>query len=156
MASREETQSGEFIDGVVDVLDRTRGYRLTRLKMQYLTLLEGWIGSRVVSVLDSGADGPGLKSEPRCCRVTVLGKLFTPILPLKGCEGNMRALREEMAAYTAGFMTHVTYRLTAKNRDQLRNPTLGNRVLNTCTCTVYVQVWYTCDTRLVCGDGGRL
>ena len=29
---------------------------------------------------------------------------------------------------TAGFMTHVTYRLTAKNRDQLRNPMLGNRV----------------------------
>ena len=26
------------------------------------------------------------------------------------------------------FMTHVTCRLTAKNRDQLRNPTLGNRV----------------------------
>jgi len=25
-------------------------------------------------------------------------------------------------------MTHVTYRLTAKNRDQLWNPTLGNRV----------------------------
>jgi len=31
-------------------------------------------------------------------------------------------------AATAGFMTHVTCRLTAKNRDQLRNPTLGNRV----------------------------
>ena len=29
---------------------------------------------------------------------------------------------------TAGFMTHVTWRLTAKNRDQLRNPALGNRV----------------------------
>ena len=28
-------------------------------------------------------------------------------------------------------MTHVTCRLTAKNRDQIRNPTLGNRV---CTC----------------------
>ena len=28
-------------------------------------------------------------------------------------------------------MTHVTCRLTAKNRDQLRNPTLGNRVLAT-------------------------
>ena len=28
----------------------------------------------------------------------------------------------------AGFMTHITYRLTAKNRDQLQNPTLGNRV----------------------------
>jgi len=25
-------------------------------------------------------------------------------------------------------MIHVTCRLTAKNRDQLRNPTLGNRV----------------------------
>jgi len=31
--------------------------------------------------------------------------------------------------FTAGFMTHVTCRLTAKNRDQLRNPALGNRVL---------------------------
>ena len=42
----------------------------------------GWLGSRVVSVLDSGAEGPGFKSQPRRCRVTVLGKLFTPILPL--------------------------------------------------------------------------
>jgi len=31
-------------------------------------------------VLDSGAVGPGFKSQPRCCRVTVLGKLFTPIV----------------------------------------------------------------------------
>jgi len=29
---------------------------------------------------------------------------------------------------TAGFMTHVTCRLTAKNRDQLGHPKLGNRV----------------------------
>jgi len=43
---------------------------------------EGWLGSRVVSVLDSGAEGPGFKSQPPCCRVTVLGKLFTPIVPL--------------------------------------------------------------------------
>ena len=39
----------------------------------------GWLGSRVVSVLDSGAEGPGFKSQPRRYRVTVLGKLFTPI-----------------------------------------------------------------------------
>jgi len=32
-----------------------------------------------------------------------------------------------MAAY-AGFMTHVTCRLTAENRDQVRNSTLGSRV----------------------------
>jgi len=36
----------------------------------------------VVSVLDSGAVGPGFKSQPRRCRVTVLSKLFTPIVPL--------------------------------------------------------------------------
>jgi len=33
-------------------------------------------------------------------------------------------------------MTHVTYRLTAKNRDQLRNPTLGNRLWVTFTVLV--------------------
>jgi len=27
----------------------------------------GWLGSRVVSVLDSGAEGPGFKSQPRRC-----------------------------------------------------------------------------------------
>jgi len=42
----------------------------------------GWLGSRVVSLLDSGAVGPGFKSQPRRCQVTVLGKLFTPIVPL--------------------------------------------------------------------------
>jgi len=41
-----------------------------------------WLGSRVVSVLDSGAEGPGFKSQSRRCRVTFLGKLFTPIVPL--------------------------------------------------------------------------
>jgi len=42
----------------------------------------GWLGSRVVSVPDSGAEGPGFKSQPRRCRVTVLGKLLTHIVPL--------------------------------------------------------------------------
>jgi len=46
------------------------------------TLLSGCLGCRVVSVLHSGAEGPGFKSQPRRCRVTVLGKLFTPIVPL--------------------------------------------------------------------------
>ena len=41
-----------------------------------------WLGSRVVSVLDSGAEGPGFKSQPRRCPVAVLGKLFTPVVPL--------------------------------------------------------------------------
>jgi len=46
------------------------------------TILLWWLGSRVVSVLDSGAEGPGFKSQSRRCRVTVLGKLFTPIVLL--------------------------------------------------------------------------
>jgi len=47
----------------------------------YLTYA-GWLGSRVVSVLDSGAEGPGIKLQQRRCRVTVLGKLFTPVVSM--------------------------------------------------------------------------
>ena len=47
-----------------------------------VTTSMGRLGSRVVSVLDSGAEGPGFKSQSRRCRVTVLGKLFTPTVPL--------------------------------------------------------------------------
>jgi len=36
--------------------------------------LATWLGSRVVSVLDSGAEGPGFKSQSRRCRVTVLNR----------------------------------------------------------------------------------
>ena len=39
-------------------------------------------GSRVVSVLVSVTEGPRFKSQSRRCRVAVLGKLFTPIVPL--------------------------------------------------------------------------
>ena len=41
-----------------------------------------WLGSRMVSVLDSGAEGSDFISRPRRCRVTVLGKLFIPIVPV--------------------------------------------------------------------------
>ena len=50
--------------------------------IQRCTCPEGWLGSRVVRVLDSGTEGPGFKSQSRRCRLTVLGKLFTPIVPL--------------------------------------------------------------------------
>jgi len=59
--------------------------RLTGMLVSFtliIIIVCGWLGSRVVSVLDSGAEGPGFKSQPRRCRVTVLGKLFTPIVPL--------------------------------------------------------------------------
>ena len=54
----------------------------TRTLYSVLHLVLRWLGSRVVSVLDSGAEGPGFKSQQRRCRVTVLAKLFTPIVPL--------------------------------------------------------------------------
>ena len=61
----------------------SQGTRLnTRICGFYVCCQLRWLGSRVVSVLDSGAEGPGFKSQPRRCRVTVLGKLFTPIVPL--------------------------------------------------------------------------
>ena len=47
-----------------------------------LLQVQEWLGSRVVSVLDSGTEGPGFKSRPLRCRVTVLGKLFTPTVSL--------------------------------------------------------------------------
>jgi len=39
-------------------------------------------------------------------------------------------------------MTHITCRLTAKNRDQLRNPTLGNRVWATLNFLHWSSVFY--------------
>ena len=43
-------------------------------------------------------------------------------------------------------MTHVTCRLTAKNRDQLRNPTLGN--LLWATFTLFYRTRYRPTNRL--------
>jgi len=47
----------------------------------------GWFGSRVISVLDLGAEGPGFISQPRRCRVIVLGKLI-PIVPVFAKQQN--------------------------------------------------------------------
>jgi len=52
-----------------------------------------WLGSQAVSVLDSGAEGPGFKSQPLRCRVTVLGKLFTPIRASKLAAALLRVAR---------------------------------------------------------------
>jgi len=47
--------------------------------------------------------------------------------PLKGCGANCWPGRKYWQP-TVRFMIHVTCRLTAKNRDQLRNRKLGSRV----------------------------
>ena len=65
------------------------------------TQRRGWLGSRVVSVLDSDAEGPGFKSQPRRCKVTVLGKLLTP-MPLITKQRLVAALLR-VASVTAGM-----------------------------------------------------
>ena len=45
---------------------------------QFLDLVD----LRKMTTLDSGAERPGLISQPRRCRVAVSGKLFAPIVPL--------------------------------------------------------------------------
>ena len=56
--------------------------QLTDIHISEGSVAVGWLGSRAVSVLVSGAGEPGFESQPRRCRVTVLGKLFTPVVPL--------------------------------------------------------------------------
>ena len=56
----------------------------------------------MVSVLDTCAEGPGFKSQSRRCRVTVLGKLFTPIVPLFTKQQLVAALLR-VARVTAGL-----------------------------------------------------
>jgi len=53
-----------------------------------LGLLLGGSVASGYSVLDSGAEGPGFKSQSRHCQLTVLGKLFTPIVPLFAKQQN--------------------------------------------------------------------
>ena len=43
---------------------------IASLAHKLIDTARGWLGSRVVSVLDSGAEGRGFKSQPRRCRVT--------------------------------------------------------------------------------------
>ena len=47
-------------------------------------------------------------------------------------------------------MTHITYGLTAKNRDQLRNPILGNRVWATSTFFTTLTSGFDFQHRVSC------
>ena len=64
----------------------------------------GWLRSWVVSMLYSGAEWLGFKSEQRCCRVTVLGKLFTPIVPLFSKQQKLVAALLRVVRVTAGLV----------------------------------------------------
>ena len=57
----------------------------------------------MVSVLDSVAEGPGFKSQSRRCRVTVLGKLFTPIVHLFTKQQKLVAALLRVVGVNAGL-----------------------------------------------------
>jgi len=82
---REEVMAGENVNRQRKTRARIEGFVRGCLRETgscHCVLYAGWLGSRVVSVPDSAAVGPGFKSQPRRCRVTGLGKLFTPVVPL--------------------------------------------------------------------------
>ena len=75
-------------------------------------------------MLDSSAEGPAFKSQSRRCRVTVLGKLFTPFVPLFTLAAKLVAALLRVAGVTAGLaesngslplglLTHATCHLQA-------------------------------------------
>ena len=53
---------------------------LSRCKRFYI--VNGWLGSRVVSVMDSGAEARVQIAVATLSGITVLGKLYTPVVPL--------------------------------------------------------------------------
>jgi len=68
-------------------------------------------------------DAVGQQSQANCSHSSCLCSPSSKIgsSPPKGCGGNCGPGGKQWQP-TAGCMTHVTFRLTAKNRDQLRNP----------------------------------
>jgi len=108
----------------------SRGKRA--VKQACVCSILGWLGSRVVSVLDSGAEWPGFNSvttlsgnslrqivHSHCASVHQAAKLVTALLRVAGVTAG---LAESNGSLLSGLW------FTAKNRDQLRNPMLRNRV----------------------------
>ena len=61
-----------------------------------------WLGSRVVSVLDSGAEGPGFKLQPRRCRVSLKQTVHTHCASVHQAAKLVPALLK-VATVTAGL-----------------------------------------------------
>jgi len=75
------------------------------------------------------ANSPKQTVHTYCASVHQAAKLVAALLRVAGVTAG---LAESNGNLPPG-LTHVTCRLTAKNRDQLQNPTLGNLVWATFT-----------------------
>jgi len=80
-----------------------------------------------VQIAVATLSGNSLRQTVHTHRASVhrAAKLVAALLRVAGVTAG---LAESDGSLPTGFMTHVTCRLTAKNWDQRRNPTLGNRV----------------------------
>jgi len=94
------TGSVNFVCNIDKLVTTAFMSRRLRQKKSYSTDIR-WFGSRVVTVLDLGAEGPGFKSKSRLsgnslslncshpwCFCSPSSKIGSS--PLKGCEGNCR------------------------------------------------------------------
>jgi len=102
----------------------------------------GWLGSRVVScwtraqkarvqIVAATLSDNSLRQtvHTHCASVHQAAKLVATLLRVAGVTAGL-------VESNGSLPPHVTCMLTAKNRDQLRDPTLGNRVWATFTFLV--------------------
>ena len=94
-------------------------------------------------MLDSGAEGPGSNRRRDAVGNSLRQTVHTHCASFHQAAKLVAALLR-VAKVTAGLAEsngslHVTYRLSAKNRDQLQNPTLGNLVW--ATFTFFITKW---------------
>ena len=72
-------------------------------------------------------------------------------------EVGLHCVRKKGPQYnTAGFMTHVTCRLTAKNRDQLRNPTLDKIARGVTSVLLGLFGWFAWNSRCTWAWSGHV
>ena len=95
-----------FIDEIPDDLKSNRlpedwDY-FSRLLFLCLQLSYGWLDSRVVSVLDSGAEGPGFKSQSRHSRISLRQTVYTHCASVHQAAKLVAALLR-VAGVTAGL-----------------------------------------------------
>ena len=64
---------------------------------------DGWLGSRVVSVLHSGAEGPGFKSQPRHSGNSVRQTVYTHRASVHQAATKLVAALLRVARVTAGL-----------------------------------------------------
>ena len=109
------------------------GITRTRLVSRVVSVLHGLRHRRArVQIAVATLSGNSLRQTVHTNRASVhqAAKLVIALLRVAGVTAG---LAESNGSLSPGFMIHITCRLTAKNRDQLRNPTLGNRVWATFT-----------------------